>query len=369
MIRNINDVAAEDFLTYATEVIKSRAIPYADDNFKPVHRRILYGMYQLKLWHNKPKVKSAKVVGDVMGQLHPHGDSSIYEAMIRLSQSWKMRYPLVEVQGNAGNIAGDGAAAMRYTEARLTKIGELMVEELKHKAVDYMPTYDNSDIEPVTLPSIFPNILCNGNLGIAVGMSSDIVPHNLREAVDGIIAYIDNNGITTPQLMEHIPGPDFPTGAVITTPEKIQEIYETGRGTLTVRSKYDIEHVKGKAHLVFTEIPYLVSVEDKIIQKIHDLVNNEELQDVHDIIDNSGRGGIEIRVVLNPKANVRRALQILFAKTGLQNNIKINNTLIVDDKPKQLSLKALIQSYVKHRHKMIRRISIKQKEKIGRAHV
>jgi DNA gyrase subunit A len=359
----INDIASEDFLTYATEVIKSRAIPYADDNLKPVHRRILYGMYLLKVFSNKPKVKSARITGDVMGKFHPHGDSSIYEAMIRLSQTWKMRYPLVDVQGNAGSIAGDGPAASRYTEANLTAIGDLMVEELKHKAVDYMATYDNTDVEPVTLTSIFPNILCNGNLGIAVGMSSDIVPHNLREAVDAIIAYIDNNAIQMPELMKHMPGPDFPTGAVITTPEKIQEIYETGRGTLTLRSKYDIEHVKGRAHLVFTEIPYLVSIEDKIIQKIHDLVNTEELKDVEDIIDNTGRNRIEIRVILSTKANVRKVLQILFAKTGLQNNIKVNNTVIIDNKPKQLGLKALIQSYVAHRHKMIRRISIKQKEK------
>lgn len=351
---DMNQKATEDFLIYANAVIKSRAIPRVEDNLKPVHRRILFDMgNELDLYSNKKHKKSAKVVGSVMGSFHPHGDSSIYNAMVRLGQPWKMRYPLVEIQGNAGNILGDGPAASRYTEARLTPFGDLMLEGIKKKGVPFKPNYDETTMEPVVLPSIFPNILCNGNAGIAVGFSSSLVPHNLREVVAGIVAYLDFKGISVAQLMKHIPGPDFPTGGTIVDSSKLAEIYETGQGTITLRSKYTIETVKSQTHIVIHEVPYLVDIESGIIDSIRKLVVEDNFDLIEEVENNTGQGGINLRIILKKGANLYKVLDTLWAKTRLQVTQRISNTVIVDGNPVVLSLKDLIVEYVKHRHNVI----------------
>jgi len=367
---NINKVAKEDFLTYATSVITSRAIPTVVDNLKPIHKRILYGMYLSKLTSNKNTKKSAAVVGDVMGKFHPHGDASIYGAMIRLGQEWKMRYPLVTVQGNAGNNSGDGPAAMRYTEVKLSPIGDLMVEELKYNCVPMKENYDGEHFEPTILPGMFPNILCNGNLGIAVGMSSSIVPHNLTESVDAIINYIDVPGITVQDLMVHIKGPDFPTGGVILNANDLEEIYLTGKGSIQLRAKYDIETVGNKAHIVITEIPYLTTLE-KIIDQLKVLVIDEKFDDIDDIQNITNfENGINMRIILKPKVNVNRALKTIFDKTSFKTTVRVNNNAIVNGKPVVLNLKGLIIQYVNHRHQII--ISINEgllKKAEARVHI
>ncbi|MFW6002209.1 MAG: DNA gyrase subunit A, partial [archaeon] len=285
---NLDSKATRDFLTYANAVIKSRAIANVEDNLKPVHRRILHTMGENKLWHNKKTVKSSNIVGKVM-IYHPHGDTSIYDSIVRLSQPWKMRYPLIDMQGNNGSILGDNAAASRYTEVRLTKFGELMLEGIEKKPVLFKPNYDETTEEPCYLPSVFPNVLCNGNAGIAVGLSSSLVPHNLKEVVNGINAYLDSKAITTEQLMRFIPGPDFPTGGTITNSDKIREIYETGNGTLTLRSKYSIEEVNSVNHIVIHEVPYQVNVETGVIEPIKKLVIEEGFDLIDDIENNTSK--------------------------------------------------------------------------------
>lgn len=357
--KNLNNKVQLDFLTYANAVIKSRAIPTVEDNLKPVHRRILYAMSELKLDSNKKHKKSARVVGDVIGKYHPHGDFSVYEAMVRLSQPWKMRYPLIDIQGNAGSISGDSAAAMRYTEAKLSKFGDLMLQGLSDGAVRFRPNYDESDKEPVILPSIFPNILCNANDGIAVGMSTNLAPHNLKEAVAAIVAYLDYKGITVQELMKHIPGPDYPTGGTIINAEKIQEVYETGRGTVTLRSKYHIENHGKTQHIVITEIPYLVNIDARngVIEQLKKLVNEEGFDLIDDLEDASGNNKINIRIKLKRGANVYRVLETLWSQTRLQITQRIANTVIMNGKPIVLSLKGLIEQYVLHRHDVIVKIA------------
>jgi DNA gyrase subunit A len=359
---DLNNIAKDDFLNYAMAVIKHRAIPNVEDNLKPVHRRILYTMYENKLFSNKRFVKSARTTGNVMGQYHPHGDTAIYDALVRLSQHWKMRYPLIEMQGNNGSITGASAAAQRYTEAKLSPIGDLMVEELKYKPVDYEETYDGEGSEPRLLPSMFPNVLCNGNMGIAVGMSSSIVPHNLKEVVSALKAYMKNPDLTVDQLIEIIPGPDLPTGGIINNIEKIKEIYKTGRGTLEVQAKYHIEEKGKKTHIVITEIPYLMNVENNITEKIKELAN-EELSDVYNIENNIGRNGIEYRIILKPKANTGKVLQILFNKTGLKNNLRIGLTVLKNDNPIVANMLDLLDNYLRHRHNIITNIAKAKKEK------
>lgn len=348
---NLNQAASEDFLNYATAVIKERAIPNIEDNLKPVHRRILYTLHNTKLTSDKKEKKSAATVGEVM-KIHPHGDASIYDAMVRLGQDWKMRYPLITIQGNAGNINGSPAAAMRYTEAKLSPMGDYMVAELSEKGVEYMNTYDDEGQEPILLPSAIPNILINGNMGIAVGMSSSVLPHNLKESVDAIIAYINDPLLTVSDLIKIIPGPDLPTGGIITNIEKINEIYSTGRGTLKVEARYTIE-TKGRAtHIVFNEIPYLVDLE-KIVSAIKELAAEGYIDDVVDIQNNTGRAGLELRVILKRGANPNRTLQILFDKTGLRNNVRIGMTVLDNHKPVQTNMIGMIKGYVKHRHNVL----------------
>ena len=360
----LNDKAEQDFLVYAKAVIKSRAISNVEDNLKPVHRRILYAMDSLGLDANKKPKKSARVVGDVIGKYHPHGDFSVYQAMIRMAQPWKMRYPLIEIQGNMGNIDGDKAAAMRYTETKLSKIGELMLKDIDKNAVPFRPNYDDSDIEPIFLPSVFPNILCNGNSGIAVGMSTDMVPHNLKEVVDAIKLYLDFKNISIPDLMKVFKGPDFPTGGSIADPEKLLEIYKNGVGTVTLRAKYNIEQKNGKTSIIFTEIPYLVKVEEGIIEPIKKLVNEENFELIEDFENNTDKNGISLKIILAKGANVYRVLEALWKNTRLQVTQRINNTILVDKKARVLNLKELIEYYIEHRHATIINIANFELEKV-----
>lgn len=357
--RDLNNKVQLDFLTYANAVIKSRAIPSVEDNLKPVHRRILYAMADLDLASNKKHKKSARIVGDVIGKYHPHGDSSVYEAMVRLSQPWKMRYPLVEIQGNAGSISGDSAAAMRYTEARLSPFGDLMLHGLNKGAVKFRKTYDESGIEPVLLPSVFPNILCNANDGIAVGMSTNLAPHNLTEVSAAIAAYIDYKNISTKDLMKFIPGPDYPSGGTIINAEKLEEIYETGSGTVTLRSKYHIENVKGIQHIVITEVPYLVGIDSQngIVDQLKKLVIEDGFDLIDDLQDATGNNKVNIRIILKKGANVYRVLETLWSNTRLQITQRISNTVIVNGKPEVLTLKEMIEHYILHRHDVIVKVA------------
>jgi len=353
---NLDTKVSKDFITYANAVIKSRAISDVKDNLKPVHRRILYTMFENKLLHNKKTVKSSNIVGKVMIR-HPHADASIYNAMVRLAQPWKMRYPLVSVQGNSGNISGDGPAAMRYTEARLSKLGEMMMTDIHKKSVDFKESYDGSTTEPIVLPSGFPNILCNGNVGIAVGTSTSVVPHNLTEVCEGILAYLKSPSITTEQLMKYIPAPDFPTGGTITNADVIKEIYETGRGTVTLRSKYRIENVGVKQHIVIEEVPYLITLEDGFIKPLKKLVLEDGFDLIDDFKNNTGKGGIELRIILKKGANVYKVLEAIWKKTRLEITQRIANTVIVDGNPQTLGLKAMIKYYIEHRNEIFIKIA------------
>ena len=353
---NLNNKVKRDFLNYANAVIKSRAISSAEDNLKPVHRRILYTMAENKLWPNKKTVKSANVVGLTMMR-HPHGDTSIYDAMVRLSQPWKMRYPLIEMQGNKGNILGDGPAAMRYTEARLSSFGEMMLRDISKDSVKFKLSYDESATEPVVLPSAFPNLLCNGNSGIAVGLSASLVPHRLNEVVDAIVGYLNFKNITIEKLMNYIPAPDFPTGGVIVDSVKLKEIYETGRGTFTLRSKYKIENVGKQQHIVITEIPYLVNIEDGVLDPLKNLVVEEEFDLIEEFENNTDKNGINLRIILKKGANVYKVLETLWQNTRLQITQRVSNTVIVKGNPEVLNLKQMIEHYVEHRHNVISNVA------------
>jgi DNA gyrase subunit A len=313
-------------------------------------------MAENKLWSNKKTVKSANVVGLTMMR-HPHGDSSIYDAMVRLSQPWKMRYPLIEMQGNSGNILGDGPAAMRYTEARLSSLGEMMLKDISKDSVKFKLSYDESATEPVVLPSAFPNILCNGNSGIAVGLSASLVPHNLNEVVNGIIAYLNFKGITVEQLMKHIPAPDFPTGGTIVDSGKLKEIYETGNGTFTLRSKYKIENVGAAQHIAITEVPFLVSVEEGIIEPLKKLVLEDGFDLIEDYENNTDKNGVNLRIILKKGANVYKVLETLWQNTRLQITQRVSNTVIHEGNPHTFNLKQLIEHYILHRHQVISNVA------------
>lgn len=360
---NFNEKVKKDFLNYASAVIKSRAISSVEDNLKPVHRRILHVMGEEKLWSNKKTVKSANVVGKTM-IYHPHGDASIYDAMVRLAQPWKMRYPLVEMQGNIGSILGDGPAAARYTEARLSKFGEMMLEDINKNAVPFKTTYDDTGKEPFVLPSRFPNILCNGNSGIAVGLSSNLVPHNLSEVVDGIIAYLDAKNISVENLMKYIPAPDFPTGGTITDSSNLLNIYSTGSGTITLRGKYRVEEHKSIQHIVFYEVPYLVNIEEGIIEPLKKLVVEDGFDLIDDYANETNQNGVSLRIILKKGANIYKVLDTLWKNTRLQITQRVNNTVLIDGNPKTLSLKDLIRLYVNHRHNVIINVSRFDLEKV-----
>ena len=354
----IDERSKQDFLIYANSVIKSRAIPSVEDNLKPIHRRILWSMYESKFYNNKPTVKSAKVVGNVMGAYHPHGDSSIYEAIVRLSQWWKLRYPLVEMQGNCGNILGDGAAASRYTECRLSNIGMFMLEGIGMNCVDTRPNFDNSCTEPCTLPSMFPYLLCGNNSGIAVGMGSDIVSHNFTEVMGAIQYYMEHKDCSIADLMQFIKGPDFPTGGIIMNGEELLDIYTRGQGSVKVYSHYDIAKKGAKTLITFHDLPYGVDIDDGVKKQIQKLVQDDGYDVFEDVsVLKAGDRNFDITVTLSKDANVAKCLELLFNKTKLASSIKINQNLIVNGEPRVLSLKQMIEYWVNYRSHCIEKIA------------
>ncbi len=346
------------YLNYAYSVITGRAIPDVKDGLKPVQRRILYSMAEMSLWHNKPTKKSARIIGDVLGKYHPHGDSSVYIAMVKMAQDFHMRYPLIIGQGNFGSIDDDPPAAMRYTEAKLSKVAEFILEDLDKETVDFKPNYDDTLNEPVVLPGKFPNLLCNGTTGIAVGLATDIPPHNFKEVARGISAYIDNPNITIRELMKYIPGPDFPTKGIITNKEEIAQIYETGSGTIELAGKVELEEKSNVNLLVIKEIPYRV-IKAKLVEEITNIYldNNNKyalvLRGIKEIRDESSKEGIRIVLELFKDANVEAIKTALFTQTSLKTRIKVNMTTLVNNHPKLLSLKDIIANYVNHRENVI----------------
>lgn len=342
------------YLDYSMSVIVARALPDVKDGLKPVHRRIIYGMSSLNLSPTGPYRKSARLVGEVMGKYHPHGDSSIYDATVRLAQNFNMRYPLVDGQGNFGNVDGDQAAASRYTEVRMTRLAQEMLRDINKDTVDFVPNFDEEEMEPVLLPSRFPNLLVNGAAGIAVGMATNMPPHNMNETIDGIIRYIDDEDISIDQLMETIKGPDFPTGAWIMGKEGIKKAYHTGRGKIQVRAVAEIEEVKNRHRIIITEIPYQVN-KSTLIMKIAELYKNKEIEGISNVTDASSRKGIKIIIELKRDANPNVVLNKLYKNTQMQVTYGIINLALVNGTPKILNLKELIEHYVDHQVEVVTR--------------
>jgi len=365
----IEDHMKTSYIDYSMSVIVARALPDVRDGLKPVHRRILFGMNEMGVLSNRPYKKSAKVVGEVLGKYHPHGDSSVYDAMVRLAQDWSMRYPLIDGQGNFGSIDADPPAAMRYTEARLRKLAEEMLADLDKETVDFMNNYDDSEQEPTVLPALIPNLLVNGASGIAVGMATNMPPHNLREVVDGIIAYIDNNDITVSELMEYIKAPDFPTGGIIYGYEGVRDAFETGRGRIVLRANTTIEEHGGHERIIATSVPYQTN-KAEMIKRTADLINDKKIEGIADIRDESDRNGLRIVYDLKRDAVSSVVLNKLFQYTGLQSSFSVNNVCLVKGRPYTLNLKQLIQYYVEHRHEVVvRRTQHDLREAERRAHI
>lgn len=354
----LNERSKTDFLVYANSVIKSRAIPSVEDNLKPIHRKILYTLWEDKVFSDKPTKKCATEAGRVLAY-SPHGDASVYGAMVRLAQWWKLRYPLLEMQGNCGNLLGDGAAASRYTECRLSPIGMLMLEGLNKNAVDFKPNYDETTTEPVTLPSKFPFLLCGNNSGIAVGMSSDLVSHNFTEVMGAINHYMKNpNTCTIAELMQFIKGPDFPTGGFIANGEDLLDIYSTGRGSIKVYAHYEVSKKGAKNVITFKDLPYGIEIDSGVKTPLKKLVLDDGYDIFEDIdVRKAGPRNFDISITLSRGADIAKALEILYAKTRLSESIKINQTIIVDGEPKLLNLKELIAHWVGYRSRVIQRIA------------
>ncbi len=366
---NIEEEMKSSYIDYSMSVIVARALPDARDGLKPVHRRILYSMMRDGNTSDKGYRKSARTVGDVLGHFHPHGDSSVYGALVRLAQDWVMRYPLVDGQGNFGSIDGDSPAAMRYTEVRLRKIGEDMMMDINKNTVDFVPNYDNKEEEPVILPTCIPNLLVNGSSGIAVGMATNMPPHNLTEVINGCIATIDNPEITVEELMQYIKAPDFPTGGYIYGVSGVREAYETGRGRVIMRAKTEIETSGTHDKIIVTEIPYNVN-KAELIKFIADLVNDKKIEGISNVNDESDREGMRIVIDIKKDANASVVLNKLFKMTQLQTSFGVNNIALVNGRPKCLSLKELIQCFVSHRHDVvIRRTKYELEEAKKRAHI
>jgi DNA gyrase subunit A len=367
---NIEEEMKSAYIDYSMSVIVSRALPDVRDGLKPVHRRVLFGMSDLGLMSNRPHKKSARIVGEVLGKYHPHGDSSVYEAMVRMAQEWSMRYPLVDGQGNFGSVDGDSPAAMRYTEARLRKIAEETLADIDKETVDFQPNFDDSLSEPVVLPTRIPNLLVNGASGIAVGMATNMAPHNISEVVDATIAYIDNNDITNEELLEYIKGPDFPTGGIIYGEQGIKDACETGKGRIVIRARTEIELThSGRECIIVTEIPYMVN-KAEMIRKIADLINEKKLEGISYINDESDRKGMRIVIILKKDATANVVLNNLYKYSQLQTSFSINNIALVKGRPRLLNTKELISYFVKHRHDVIlrrTRYELDQAEK--RAHI
>ena len=352
---NIEDELKKSFISYAMAVIVSRALPDVRDGLKPVHRRILYAMNELGITPDKPFRKSARIVGDVLGKYHPHGDRSVYDAMVRLAQDFSTRYLLVEGQGNFGSVDGDGAAAMRYTEARLSKLSMEMVRDIEKETVDFYPNFDETLMQPAVMPARFPNLLVNGSSGIAVGMATNIPPHNLGEVIDGVICMLDNPDCTVDDLMQHIKGPDFPTGGVILGRRGIYDAYHEGRGRIIVRAKSEIEEMPGNRHrIVVTEIPYMVN-KAKLIEKIAEMVHDKTVDGISDIRDESDRKGMRIVIELKRDTNANVVLNTLYKHTQMQDTFGAIMLALVDGVPKVLSLKQMIHHYIEHQEDVIRR--------------
>ncbi|RMG78690.1 MAG: DNA gyrase subunit A [Bacteroidetes bacterium] len=367
---NIEDEMKSAYIDYSMSVIVSRALPDVRDGLKPVHRRVLYGMLELGVTSNKPYKKSARIVGEVLGKYHPHGDSSVYEAMVRMAQEWSLRYPLVDGQGNFGSVDGDSPAAMRYTEARLTKIAEEMLKDIDKETVDFQLNFDDTLKEPTVLPAGIPNLLVNGASGIAVGMATNMPPHNLSEVVDGCIAYIDNKDITVDELMQHVKAPDFPTGGIIYGYEGVKNAFKDGKGRVVMRAKTTFEETdSGRSRIIVTEIPYQVNKADLII-KTADLVNDKKIEGISDIRDESDRNGMRIVYELKREAVPNVVLNNLFKYTPLQTSFSVNNIALVKGKPEALNLKDLIRHYVDHRHDVVvRRTKYELRKAEERAHI
>ncbi len=357
------------FLDYSMSVIVSRALPDVRDGLKPVHRRILYTMFEAGLTHDKPYRKSATTVGDVLGKYHPHGDASVYDAMVRLAQDFSLRYPLVDGQGNFGSIDGDPPAAYRYTEARMAKMAAEMLTDIRKDTVDFMPSFDDKGQEPTVLPSRFPNLLVNGSSGIAVGMATDIPPHNLGEVIDGAIALMENPELTTDELMQYIKGPDFPTGAIIMGRSGIRKAYETGRGKIYVRARAEIEEYKDRYRIVVTEIPYMVR-KAALIEKIADEVKSDRIPGISDIRDESDKDGLRFVVDLKREANPQVVLNQLYKYTDMQATCSIINLALDHNIPKVMPLKDMVQAYVEHQKEVIcRRTTFEIKKAKARVHI
>ncbi|HWZ36137.1 MAG TPA: DNA gyrase subunit A [Mucilaginibacter sp.] len=367
---NIDEEMRSAYIDYSMSVIVSRALPDVRDGLKPVHRRVLFGMLDLGLNNNKPYKKSARIVGEVMGKYHPHGDSSVYDTMVRMAQEWSLRYPLVEGQGNYGSIDGDNPAAMRYTEARLEKIAEEMLADINKDTIDYQLNFDDSLQEPTVLPSKFPNLLVNGASGIAVGMATNMAPHNLSEVIDATTAYIDNRQIEVSELMKFVKGPDFPTGGIIYGLDGPREALETGRGRVVLRARAEIEtYGSDRERIIVTEIPYQVN-KGLMIERTADLVNDKKLEGISAIRDESNREGIRIVYEIKREANASIVLNNLFKYTALQTSFSVNNIALVHGRPMLLNLRDLIHHFVDHRHEVvIRRTKFELAEAEKRAHI
>lgn len=367
---NIEEEMKSAYIDYSMSVIVSRALPDVRDGLKPVHRRVLYGMLDLGVLPGKPYKKSARIVGEVLGKYHPHGDSSVYDAMVRMAQDWSLRYPLVDGQGNFGSIDGDSPAAMRYTEARLMKITEEVLADIDKNTVNFQLNFDDSLEEPTVLPTKIPLLLVNGSSGIAVGMATNIPPHNLTEVIDAICAYIDDNEIELEGLMQFIKGPDFPTGAIIYGTQGIKEAYQTGKGRVVIRSKTEIEQTEsGRSKIIVTETPYMVN-KAEMIQKIAGLINEKKLEGISYINDESDRQGTRVVIILKKDAVANVVLNNLYKHSQLQSSFPINNVTLVDGRPRLLSLQELIKKFVKHRHEVVvRRTQFELDQAEKRAHI
>lgn len=366
---NIEDEMKSAYIDYSMSVIVSRALPDVRDGMKPVHRRVLFGMYELGVMANRAHKKSARIVGEVLGKYHPHGDSSVYDTMVRMAQPWSLRYMMVDGQGNFGSVDGDPPAAMRYTEARLQKISEEMLSDIDKETVDFQFNFDDTLQEPKVLPTRIPNLLVNGAAGIAVGMATNMAPHNLTEVIDGIVAYIENNDVTIDELIQHVKAPDFPTGGIIYGYSGVKEAFETGRGRIVVRAKSNFEVTNGRDSIIVTEIPYQVNKAD-MIAKTADLIKDGKLDGISEIRDESDRKGMRIVYVLKNDAVPNVVLNLLYKHTALQSSFSVNNIALVNGRPEQLNLYDMIRHFVDHRHEVVvRRTEYELRKAEERAHI
>ena len=366
---NIEEEMKSAYIDYSMSVIVSRALPDVRDGLKPVHRRVLYGMHELGIRSNSSYKKSARIVGEVLGKYHPHGDSSVYDTMVRMAQSWSLRYLMVDGQGNFGSIDGDSPAAMRYTEARMKKISEDMMADIDKDTVEHQLNFDDTLKEPTVLPTRVPNLLVNGASGIAVGMATNMPPHNLSEIVDGTIAYIDNIEISIEELMQFVKAPDFPTGGIIYGYDGVKEAFESGRGRVVIRGKAEIEEINGKECIVVTEIPFQVN-KSEMIRKTAELVNDKKIEGISNIRDESDRKGMRVVYILKRDAIPNIVLNMLYKYTALQSSFSVNNIALVNGRPKMLNLKDMISHFVNHRHEIVtRRAKYELKKAEERAHI